>query len=215
MRLPSDSQHISIIGSNGSGKTQAALWHLSERSYTAKPWIIYNFKRDESIDDIPGARFIGTDIVPTSPGVYVVHPYPDEQLEVENQMWAIWERGNTGVYVDEGYMIGRHNGAFRALLTQGRSKRIPMMVLSQRPVWMDKFVFSESQFFQVFRLQSSDDIKSIMKFVPADLTKRLPDYCSYYYDVGDNKLSKLSPVPDIDSIHATFAKRLKNQKLAV
>ena len=44
-------------------------------------------------------------------------------------MWEIWKRGGIGVYVDEGYMVGNNNPAFRAILTQGRSKEIPAIVL--------------------------------------------------------------------------------------
>lgn len=209
MILPDDSKRHAIIGATGSGKTQAALWHLSLRSIDSKPWIIYNFKDETSIDRIPHARSIGVDEIPIKPGVYVVHPKPHETDEVEQQMWEIWARQNMGVYVDEGYMVGRDNRAFRALLTQGRSRQIPIIVLSQRPVWMDRFVFSESEFFQVFRLNNKKDVKSVEEFVPANLGKRLPDFHSYYYDVGSNKVTVLKPVPPIEKIHDTFERRLR------
>ena len=215
MRLPDDTQRHSILGTTGSGKTQAALWSLSNRNYHQMPWVIYNFKMDESIENIPGKIDIEVDEVPTGAGVYVVHPQPHETDEVEAQMWAIWRKGNTGVYIDEGYMVGNNNKAFRALLTQGRSKRIPMIVLSQRPTWMDRFVFSESEFFQVFRLNHRGDIKNAEQFVPADLSTRLPDYHSVWYDVGKNKVTYLSPVPDIDNILGTFERRLKRQRKVV
>lgn len=215
MRLPDDTKRHAIVGATGSGKTQAALWHLSLRNFQEKPWVIYNFKKDEAIDTIPFARHIGTDQIPVRPGVYVVHPLPHESENVESQMWAIWERGNTGVYVDEGYMVGRDNRAFRALLTQGRSKHIPMIVLSQRPVWMDRFVFSESEFYQIFRLQHRKDRKLVEEFVPANLEKRLPEFHSYYYDVGANDVTVLKPVPEIEKIHATFEQRLKHLKKMV
>ena len=215
IRFPSDTQRHAIIGATGSGNTQAGLWHLSRRNFHLMPWLIYNWKGDESIDAIPGAFEIGLDEVPDSPGVYVVKPLPHEEDEVEAQMWKIWERGHTGMFVDEGYMVPRNQRAFRATLTQGRSKHIPMIVLSQRPTWMDRFVFTESEFHQVFRLQHTDDIKSVQKFVPADLETRLPEYHSYYYDVGQNKVAKLGPVPDIDHIHATFERRLGKQRKVV
>lgn len=215
MRLPDDTKRHAIVGATGSGKTQAALWHLSlripdlqDRNPNAIPWVVYNFKKDESIDELPGAHHIPVDQIPVRPGVYVVHPLPHESDAVENQMWAIWERGNTGVYVDEGYMVGRDNRAFRALLTQGRSKHIPMIVLSQRPVWMDRFVFSESEFYQIFRLQHRKDRKLVEEFVPANLEKRLPEFHSYYYDVGANDVTVLKPVPQLEEIYKTFERRL-------
>ena len=208
MRFPTDQQRLAIIGATGSGKTQAALWHLSHRNFHENPWVIYNFKSDESIDAIPFAKDIPIDELPDEPGIYIARPLPTEEKKVELQMWAIWQAGNIGVYVDEGYMVGQKNKAFRALLTQGRSKRVPMIVLSQRPVWMDRFVFSEADYYQVFRLQHAKDRMNVEQFVPADLDRRLPDYHSWYYDVGLDSCAILRPVPSIDAIHDTFERRL-------
>jgi hypothetical protein len=215
MRLPDSTQRLAIVGATGSGKTQAAIWHLSMRDYTSMPWVIYNWKGDKSIDEIPGAIFIGLDEMPKRPGIYVVHPLPNDNEEVEQHMWEVWSRENIGVYVDEGYMVGNNNPAFRALLTQGRSKRIPVITLSQRPVWMDRFVFSESEFFQVFRLQHRKDRRSVEEFVPANLDRRLNDYWSYYYDVGRDEVKILRPVPDMEQIHKTFDARLSRMRRVV
>lgn len=224
MRLPDDTQRHAIVGATGSGKTQAAVWHLSHRNFHLMPWVVYNFKGDSAIDSIPYAHDIGIEEIPTQPGVYIARPLPSDESALEAHMWSIWERGNIGVYVDEGYMVGRNNRAFRALLTQGRSKRIPMMVLSQRPVWMDRFIFSESEFFQVFRLQHRKDVQAVEQFVPAEnaganLGKRLPPYHSWYYDVQDDKLAIVKPVPELPVILSTFERRLsaivRNQKKAI
>ena len=215
IRLPDETKRLAIVGATGSGKTIAELWHLSMRDYDSRPWIIYNFKDDENIDSIPYAQPMAIDEMPTKPGIYIVKPLPGQKDELEAQMWEVWRRGGIGVAIDEGYMIGTRNEAFRALLTQGRSKRIPMIVLSQRPVWMDKFVFTESEFYQVFRLQNSDDNKIVEKFVPADLSARLPEFHSYYYAVGCYKLTRLSPVPDMEQINETFDARLRTLKRTV
>lgn len=185
------------------------MWHLSNRDYLDRPWIVYNFKTDRSIDSIPYKKDIELDEIPVKPGIYITHPQPDSQEEIEAQMWEIWKRGGIGVYVDEGYMVGNNNPAFRAILTQGRSKEIPAIVLSQRPVWMDRFVFSESEFFQVFRLNHKQDRKNVEQFIPADIGNRLPAYHSYYYDVGENKVTVLRPVPSIETIYRSFESRLK------
>jgi len=215
MNFPQDNHRHAIIGATGSGKTQAALWHLSHRNFHLMPWLIYNFKNDESIDAIPGAVHIPTNEIPDSPGIYIAHPHPDDTELVEAQMWAVWSRGNTGVYVDEGYMIGRNNRAFRSLLTQGRSKRIPMVVLSQRPVWLDKFVFSESEFFQVFRLQHEKDRQNVREFVPMPRDTELPDYHSYYYEVRNKNAEIVKPVPGLETILSTFGRRLSRQRRAI
>jgi hypothetical protein len=215
MKFPDDTQRITIVGATGSGKTFAGMYQLSRRDLYTQTWIVYDFKRDDLINEIEGAQHIRLDEkLPERPGVYVVHPVPGNEEYVNDHMFRVWERENIGVYVDEGYMIGNNSPAFRALLTQGRSKHIPMIVLSQRPVYMDRFVFSESEFFQVFRLQHEDDIRSAQKFIPYSLSTRLPPYYSYYYDVVDDRLVVLSPVPDRDAILDTFKTKLhQNRKV--
>lgn len=210
MNFPNDTQRLAIVGATGSGKTHAAMWHFSKRDFDIKPWIVYDFKYDELINGIEGATHIKVDApIPRDPGIYIVHPHPGETDLVDQQMWAIWEHENVGVYIDEGYMLGQNSKGFRALLTQGRSKHIPMIVLSQRPVWMDRFVFSESEFFQVFRLQHKKDLANVQQFIPYDLSRRLPEYHSYYYDVPANKMVILKSVPDRDAILDTFDMKLE------
>jgi hypothetical protein len=212
MRLPNDTQHIAIVGRNGSGKSQAAVWHLANRSWDLQPWVIYDYKRDELIGGIPGAKIWPVESrPPNEPGIFIVQPRPDDILPVALQMESIWENENTGVYVDEGYMVcspERPNPAFRALLTQGRSKHCPIIINSQRPVWLDRFVFSEATFFQVFALNDKRDRQTMRAFIPADLETKLPDYHSYYHDVGMDETIVLKPVPNKSGIYSIFQNRL-------
>jgi hypothetical protein len=232
IRFPADTQRHTIIGETGSGKTQAGMWHLSRRNFHQMPWLIYNWKNDESIDRIPGAFRIELNEIPGDRGIYITNPLPHEQDEVEEQMWEIWKRGNTGLFIDEGYMIPKNQKAFRAILTQGRSKRIPIITLSQRPVWMDRFVLTESEYHQIFHIGHEDDIKELRKFISdktmpvkdpktgerytlAELMDEMPDYHSLYHDKGIRKLGRLGKVPSIEHIHATFARRLGQQRKVV
>ncbi len=213
-RTPDDTQRLSIIGRTGSGKTVKAVYHLSRANFEDMPWIIYDFKRDPllaDIGDLPGAEHIDLKYVPTNPGLYFVHPHPDDAEAVQSHMWKIWEQEYTGVYVDEGYMLNSASGgnsAFRSILTQGRSKHIPVIILSQRPVWLDRFVFSESDFFEVFALSHSGDRKRMMEYIPADLHGRLPKYHSYYHDVANDETFVVKPVPTGDAILKVFERRL-------
>jgi len=216
MRLPGDQDRIAIIGATGSGKTHAAMWHMSLRNYDQKPWIIYDFKMEEFINEIPGAYHLDVNAsVPDRPGIYIVQPHADQEDLVERQMWSIWAHENIGVFVDEGYMLGNNNRGFRMLLTQGRSKHIPMIVLCQRPVWLDRFVFSESQFFQVFHLNSQKDVQTVEQYVPQDLSSPLPERYSYYYDVRARSLVRLRPMPDKDAILDTFETKLQHVRKVI
>lgn len=213
MRLPNDQQRLTIYGQTGSGKTVAALWHLSQRSYTTRPWIVFDFKGDEHIGQIPYAQVVEVGHVPKKAGVYIVRPVPETDDEaVRDMMWDIWRQEQTGVFVDEGYMVNRNNSAFKALLTQGRSKSIPMITLSQRPVWMTRFAISEADFHQLYFLADESDRDVVQRFIPSEVTeRRLPKYHSYYYDVGDDSLTALKPVPHPDEILRTFETRLERK----
>lgn len=208
MRLPDDTQRIVIVGRNGTGKTQAGIWHLSHQNWQVMPWIILNWKRDELIGRIAIAKEMALDKMPDEPGIYVVSPLPSQQDEVDALLWNCWQQEHVGIFVDEGYMLanGRQfSPAFRAIQTQGRSKHIPTITLSQRPVAMDRFVFSEANFYQVFGLNDRNDRKRIAEWIPGyDPEENLPKFYSWYYDVDHNALNILSPVPQAKEILKVF-----------
>lgn len=99
-------------------------------------------------------------------------------------------------------------GAYPALLTQGRSKHIPMISLTQKPRHVPMHVFSESDFYSVFHLADRKDRQRVNEFMPVDLEREIPKYHSHYYRVSDRARFGLKPVPDADSIFEIFARRL-------
>lgn len=218
MNLPGITNRTTIVGRTGTGKTVAGVWHLSNGFFTEIPYVVYDFKRDvllAKVAQLDGAEEIDTTFVPSKPGIYLVHPHPDDREAVEAQLLKIWERGNTGIFVDEGLMIGgspNKRSNFRLILTQGRSLHIPVITLSQRPAWLDRFVFSESEFFQVFDLSTDDDQRRMMQNIRADISEPLPEYHSYWYDVKAKKTVVLKPVPTDGDVLSTIARRLDTLK---
>jgi hypothetical protein len=215
MRLPDDSEQLAIVGMNGSGKTVAGVWHLAQRSWDRMPWFVLNFKSDELINEIAdefGKNIDLTDKLPKKPGLYVIDVLPESEEEMEKFFQALWSRGKNGLYTDEGYMIKNRSKWFRAILTQGRAKKVPTITLSQRPVYMDRFVFSEASFHQVFFLADDRDIDTVSAFAPMKKMTGysptdLPKYYSFYYDVKGRKMEVLRPVPDRGTILALFKSR--------
>jgi len=208
-RLPKSSDRIVIIGRTGSGKTVAALWHLSKQAIDRMPWIVVDYKNDENINSIEKAQSLTyDDKIPSKPGVYILHCLPGDEEAISQWFSRVWEHEGVGIYVDEGYMVGGNDKNFNACLTQGRSKKIPMIVLSQRPLWLSRFVFSEANFFQVFHLNDKEDRKTVKRYIPAELDKRLPEFHSYYYDVDKDRLDILGPVPMADKILADIDAKL-------
>lgn len=202
-RLPGPRDRIVIIGTNGTGKTQGAMWHMSNASFDVRPYIIVDPKREEKIACIEGAEYIDVGYIPKYPGVYVVQPIPSEFELVDDMFLSIWQHENIGIYCDEGLMTGNGSG-ITACLTQGRSKLIPMIILCQRPVFMSRFCFSEATFLQVFDLHDKRDAKIVhdnLAPIPfANHTKLLADFHSWYWDARQKKLFRLKPVPSEDAI---------------
>lgn len=207
--LPGPDDRSVIMGSTGSGKTVFAVLLLSTRDYKVRPWYILDFKRDPTLAQLPAQEIPLSTNPPKSPGLYVLRPRPSKTLqdELEAFFWALYEQEDCGLYTDEGTMISAHNHGFRGLLTQGRSKRIEMVTLSQRPVKLLGEVFSEATFFAVFNLTKYSDRKIVSDWLPDDLytaNTRLIQYHCIWYDVAEGWGTELLPAPAPDVILARF-----------
>lgn len=219
-RLPGNSHRLAVIGRTGSGKTQAGLWHLSTKDFKSFPWIIFDTKGDDMIRDIskmPGTQKLRfNDQIPKT-GLSIIRPLPHEMKSdaCEDFLWRIHKRGRCGIFADEGYMFHKYSDALNALYTQGRSLKIPMITLSQKPKYLSQFTFSESDFFQVFDLNDRNDRKRINEFMPADLERPLPAFHSLWYDVGDRSIVNFSPVPARDVILEKFEAQLRLAKRVI
>jgi hypothetical protein len=212
VKFPDKSNRTTVIGQTGSGKTVFGVWLLSTcctLDWKRYPVIIIDFKRDELIEAIEPQEIDVRKRPPKKAGLYVVRPLPHETEELEQFLWKVWDQENTGLFVDEGYMLGKSK-AFAAILTTGRSKKIPVIQLTQRPVFLSRFAFTESQYFAIFRLIDKRDIDTVQSFVNADIKQsRLPYHC-LWYDVGGNAgggaAFDFKPVPPVPEIVALFAR---------
>jgi DNA helicase HerA-like ATPase len=217
-RLPRTDERLTILGGTGSGKTTLAWWVLSKAPFHEKPYIMVDYKGDDLTAQIDRIKEIGTsDSIPSHPGLYVVRPLPSEVDEMEAWLWKVWHKENTGLFIDEAYLLPNKN-ALKNLLAQGRSKRIPVIAASQRPVDVPRSVFSEASHIALFRLNDRRDKKIVAEFTPEGMTeKRLPDYHSFWYNVADHKVDDptpyyvLKPVPPPDEIADVINDRLKPQ----
>lgn len=225
MRLPKSTQRTVIVGRTGTGKTVSALWLLAFQDLT-KPWIIINFKNDEHINSIEKAQHIDYSYIPgrKEDGLFVLHPLPSdakrpnnkEQSPLESYLWKIWEREDIGVFCDEALLIGS-NDAFDACLTQGRSKHIPMIVCTQRPVWITRFAFSEADYVQAFHLNDWSDRGRVTEFtsLSEEDFDLLEKHGSFWYDISENELVKLNPVPNMDATREVFDQKLIRKRVLI
>lgn len=213
--LPREDEHTLIVGRNGTGKTQFGFWGLSKRSLRSKPWFMLDYKREELLNYIPRARYIDFKETPSQPGLYVLQSGPDTDLQDATEAWLrrIWQKmidaEPSGVFIDEGYMLPPRSPAFSALLTQGRSKRNPVVTLSQRPVRIDRTAISEASHVVAFDLNDRRDMKSLEEVVPQGMMSiQVEAFHSRYYNVKKNKVWIMKPVPDADEIAESINEQL-------
>lgn len=214
-RFPDATRRTFITGSTGSGKSQFATWLLSTRNILDRPWVIMDPKCDPLIAELPAQELPFGSKPPREPGLYVIHPIPElHDAWIEQFLWQCWKQEDIGLYIDEGYMIPRTSKAMKALLTQGRSKHIEMIMLSQRPAWCHPMMISESDFLAIFRLNLIEDRERMSKATTMNIEKGLPDFHSRWYDVGRDKGFMLKPVPESDEIIDAF-ERFKKRTVKV
>lgn len=204
-RFPDNSHRTTIIGKTGTGKTVFAFWLLTQSRFDEQPYIVLDFKHDPLIGRSDRIREIGlSEKLPTAPGVYVVRPHPmDDEEEVEKWLWKVWSHENIGLWIDEGYSISPRSRALKGVLTQGRSKHIPVIMLTQRPSWISRFVFSEADFFAYFQVTDKNDIQRVQQMIPQEtlnLYEIAPKYHARWYDVGEGAAFMLRPVPTQDKL---------------
>jgi len=235
--FPGPRDRVTINGMTGSGKSTFALWLFAESAdFDKKPWIFIDFKSEDIIQQaLREDLFEKLDVggrIPKKPGVHVVSHNPrDGQQPVIDFLWKVYEAGRIGLFVDEATMIpevrGEANsgGPFQSILSQGRSKEIPVYTLAQRPVNVNKMIYSENNYYSAFRLRSKDDLKRVTDHIPESSTnyervwlkngKEVPlkgEFWSRWYDAQKDTSFLLRPCPPREKILDILAGRLDNQK---
>lgn len=116
--------------------------------------------------------------------------YPDFENQWDEFYRAyemVWKEGNWAVCIDELYyaekVLGLGNEVVKHL-TQGRSKKISVVVGMQRPAWVSRFALSEPTHIICFRSGDKRDLKAIREGVSeefADVVPKLGQFEFAYY----------------------------------
>lgn len=208
-RFPGGDDRTTILGATGSGKSTCGLWMLAHQRLDKRPWVIFDFKRETFFDRIgfPPITAIGLDARPPKrPGLYLVSPRPGEDDAVEAFLWRLWERENVGLYVDEAPLMPGGD-AFAAVLQQGRSKRMPVIACTQRPVGVARGLFSEANFVCVYDILDERDFKIIQGVVPAEMGRPLLWHHWRWFDRARRLVLNMKPVPPPETVAVTLAER--------
>lgn len=205
-----------LVGRTGSGKTAHAIFQL--KNAPQFPVIILDTKiedaffglpeSDESLDLVENvgdfktylrqAREKQADFILVRPNI---HEVQDHEILDEYCRLVYDNAGKCTSYFDELY--NWHNRGvpvnnFVGLLTRGRSRGKTVLQSTQRPGWISRFCFTESEKFYVHRLTDNRDRKTFDAVIP-DFSQYAPPkdkHGFYFYDVGEMDVPvEYKPVP--------------------
>lgn len=234
-KFPGPADRLTINGMTGSGKTTFAMWLFAESAdFDKKPWVFIDYKGEELItralrSGVFRPLKIDASLARLDPGPYVVSPRAQNGAQpVVDFLWQVYDRTHIGLFLDEATMIpelrgeGNSGGPFQSLLSQGRSKVCPVWTLAQRPVYVNKMVYSESNFSCAFKLKGEGDLEKIKKEgVPKNSEgydkvwnedlKLKPNYCRWY-DANQERSFLLQPSPGPDEIITILKHRIDDAR---
>jgi DNA helicase HerA-like ATPase len=215
--FPGAADKTVVIGATGSGKTIFAAWLLAHQRLDVRPWVILDFKHEEFWDRVgsPPIRRLAFGDMPGKLGLYRMNILPgQDEGPLDEWLWRIWRHGDIGLFIDEAALIPRGSHPFKAILRQGRSRRVPVIAATQRPVDVEREVFSETQYKSIFSIEDERDYKIIQGFTRrAPIDRPLPRRWSYWYDGLRRRLLVLKPVPPPSSLAADLRAALPRRGL--
>lgn len=209
------------IGQTGSGKTRGAMYQLQQNPIW--PIIVFDTKGENAFEELPLNKDESIEIIDSMADFIkkwprkivadytIVRPDGDEMATpfgIMNDGLRKIERQAMPclLYFDELYQWhegGRAGSGLIGILTRGRSKGIATAMSTQRPSFVSRFCFTESQKFFFYKLQDKRDKKTIGEFVPGADELRFEKPFSWFF--SDNSaygkgIQAMKPVPILEFI---------------
>jgi hypothetical protein len=143
--FPDVDERVAINGHTGSGKTVGGIWLLSEAPFHKQPYIIIDFKEEKLFRQMPKLRVLDHDVgeMPDQEGLWTLRVLPTESYrdKISQYLHKIWKAGEIGVFIDEGHEMPASD-ELKTILITGRSRKIPVICCSQRPVSVPRHLIS-------------------------------------------------------------------------
>lgn len=205
-----------IVGSSGSGKTNAAVQLVMNMQF---PRLVFNAKYDDTVNLLVHHGFKIVYGLPSWKEIEqdtIVLPNPENLDDLNSiDLWfskALREsRYVLSIYIDEGMFSGsnaRKVGlGVTTLFSQSRSHGWTILFGTQKPKHINPYVMSEANKFYVFNLQSDKDRERIYEWVDyKDVLDPIPKYHFWFYEQGEKPIL----IEPLDDFKANVNKNLTN-----
>lgn len=203
-------EHGIILGQNGSGKSVMLLEQA--RRAPLGPVVVMDTKIDEGFTRL--AEKESAEIVSSlaeykralkrkankMPDYLIVRPPIEEVTDPEAldlYCQEAYEKTHLYFLVDEAYQLHNNGRAYPGLiglLTRGRSRKISVVLCSQRPKWLSIFCLTEVKHFYIFRLIDRGDRARIAELTPYNRDTIPPEYHFYYYNIKSGEYILFAPL---------------------
>lgn len=149
-------EHVAAVGDTGTGKTYLISKLVDLRQYV----IIFRTKPD----DIKFPGFVKARTVRAMDDLYetriLLQPVHSQQMRQGYELLTrVWEQGGWTLVIDEEWYVEARlhlTEWVETLLTQGRSKKISVIVGMQRPARVSRFAISQCTHLFSFRVEGRD-----------------------------------------------------------
>lgn len=217
-------KHAVIVGQNGSGKSQ----QLINLALANKQKVVV---LDTKLDDDFLFLAVGNEVLQVvesyremidllNSGQFhylIVRPQTfelDNPTALDNYLVVLSKCRNLSVFIDEAYSFhksGRAGPGYTAILTRGRSRKLSLIVCTQRPCWISVFTFSESTTIYAYFLSVERDRKILYDYIGEQNFDELAEFCYYKYDVKSKSVIQCVPVKLFK--RELFTKRLSSKSI--
>lgn len=189
------SEHVLVVGANGTGKTVLAKAYLagyknvavldSKGTFQFEPFQL----RDKDYIIVTDINMLYTN---TKYNKIVYRPdiYQNNQEYYERFFEWAYKRGNTIVLIDEAMHICdsmKIGFWYKSILTRGRELMVAAWSCTQRPVGVSNFLLTESKHWFIFRLNAPDDRQKLYKASGNQTFLTSPHNHDFLYRNADNE----------------------------